>query len=106
MDHRLVIPKDMRENMLRAIHFGHARRDAMLREASDVWWPRIHRDIVEKARKCNECRETGKNVKCMKSQNEFGKLPGANLPNEESSLDFAGRFHNANAKKVLISVCR
>ena len=39
MDHRLVIPKDMRENMLRAIHFGHAGRDAMLREASDVCGP-------------------------------------------------------------------
>ena len=50
MDQRLVIPKDMRENVLRAIHFGHAGRDAMLREASDVWWPRIHREIVEKAR--------------------------------------------------------
>ena len=75
MDHRLVIPKDLRENMLRAIHFGHAGRDAMLREASDVWWPLIHREIVEKARNCNECRETGKNLSCMKAQNEFGKLP-------------------------------
>ena len=36
MDQRLVIPKDMRENLLRATHFGHAGRDAMLREAADV----------------------------------------------------------------------
>ena len=35
MDHRLVIPKDMRENMLRTIHFGHTGRDAMLKEALD-----------------------------------------------------------------------
>ena len=106
MDHRLVIPKDMRENMLRAIHFGHAGRDAMLREASDVWWPRIHREIVKKARNCNECRQTVENLKCMKAQNEFEKLPAANYPNEEISLDFAGPFHNANAKKkyLLVSV--
>ena len=106
MDNRLVIHKDMRENMLRAIHFGHAGRDAMLREASDVWWPRIHREIVEKARNCNECRLTGKPLKCMKTQNEFGKLPAANQPNEEISLDFAGPFHNANIKKkyLLVSV--
>ena len=32
MDHRLCILKDMRENMLRAIHFGHAGRGAMLRQ--------------------------------------------------------------------------
>ena len=85
MDNRLVIPKDMRENMLRAIHFGHAGRDAILREASDVWWPRIHREIVEKARNCNDSRLTGKNLKCMKAQNEFGKLPAANQSNEKIS---------------------
>ena len=106
MDHRLVIPKEMRENMLRALHFGHAGRDAMLREASDVWWPRIHRELVEKARNCNECRLTSKNLKCMKAQNEFGKLPVASSLNEEISLDFAGPFHNANVKKkhLLVSV--
>ena len=106
MDHRLVILKDMRENMLRAIHFGHAGRDAMLRDASDVWWSRFNREIVEKARNCNECRLTGKNLKCMKAQNEIGKLPVANSPNEEISLDFAGPFHNAHVKKkyLLVSV--
>ena len=31
MDQRLVIPKDMRENVIRSIHFGHTGRDAMLR---------------------------------------------------------------------------
>ena len=35
MDHRLPFPKDMRENMLRAIHSCHAGRNGMLREASD-----------------------------------------------------------------------
>ena len=36
MDNCLVIPKNMRENVLRAIHFGHAGRDAMLKEAADI----------------------------------------------------------------------
>ena len=106
MDNRLVIPKDMRENVLRAIHFGHAGRDAMLREASDIWWPRVHREIVEKAKTCTECQNTGKNLKCLKSQNEFGKLPETHNPNEEIALDFAGPFQNANQKKkyLLVSV--
>ena len=77
MDQRLVLPEDMRENVLRAIHFGHAGRDAMLREASDVWWPRIHREIVEKARNCAESQKAGKNFKCINSQKEFGKIPEA-----------------------------
>ena len=58
----------MRENNLRAIHFGYAGRYAMLREASDVWSPRIHSEIVEKAQECSECQESGKNQKCFKSQ--------------------------------------
>ena len=106
MDNRLVIPKDMRENVLRAIHFGHARRDSMLKEAADNWWPRFHREIVEKAQNCPECPLAGKNLKCLKSQNEFGKLPEATEPNEEIALDFAGPFQNGNIKKkyLLVSV--
>ena len=106
MDQRLVIPKDMRENVLRAIHFGHAGRDAMLREASDVWWPRIHREIVEKAQSCTECQKAGKNLKCINSQKEFGKIPEAKNPNDEISLDFAGPFQNAYKQKkyLLVSV--
>ena len=52
----------MRENLLRAIHFGHAGRDAMLREAADVWWPRIQWEIVKKAQTCTECLKAGKNL--------------------------------------------
>ena len=104
MDNRLVIPKDMRENVLRAIHFGHARRDAMLREASDFWWPRVHREIVEMAKNCTECQQAGKNLKCLKSQNEFGKLPETHKPNEEIALDFARLFQNANQKKKYLLV--
>ena len=59
MDHRLVIPKGMRENMLRVIHFGHARRDSMLI---------IHREIIDKARNCSECQVGAKNFECLKSQ--------------------------------------
>ena len=47
MDQRLVNSKDMHENLLRAIHFGHVARDAKSREATDVWWLRIHREIVK-----------------------------------------------------------
>ena len=106
MDNRLVIPKNMRENVLRAIHFGHAGRDAMLKEAADVWWPRVHREVVEKAKNCLQCQLAGKNLKCIKSQNEFGKIPESTEPNEEIALDFAGPFQNANQKKkyLLVSV--
>ena len=106
MDNRLVIPKDMRENVLRAIHFGHAGRDSMLREVADFWWGRNHREIVEKARNCQECQLAGKNLKCLKSRNEFGKITEATEPNKEIALQFAGPFQNGNTKKryLLVSV--
>ena len=55
MDQRLVIPKKFARKFSRAIHFGHANRDALLREASDVWRTRIHREKAEKAKNCAEC---------------------------------------------------
>ena len=103
MDHRLVIPKDMTENMLRAIHFGDAGRDAMVREASDIWWPRIYREKVEKAKNCVECRQAGQKLKCIKSQNEFGKLPDGKQPNEELSKGFAAHFNTPTHRHVFIS---
>ena len=66
LDERLVIPEGLRENMLTAIHFGHAGRNAMLRETADMWWPRIHREIVEKANNCPECTRAGKNISFLK----------------------------------------
>ena len=104
MCQRLLIPKDMRENVLRAIHFGRAGRDAMLREAADVWWPRIHREIVEKAKNCAECQKAAKNLECVNSQNEFGKIPEAKNPNDDISLDFAGPFQNAYIQKKYLLI--
>ena len=96
----------MRENVLRAIHFGHAGRDAMLREATDVWWQRIHREIVEKARKFVECQKAGKNLNCVNCEKEFGKIPEAKDRKDEISPGFAGPFQNAYKQKkyLLVSI--
>ena len=67
MDQRFVIPKNMRENVSRATEFRCVVRDAMLRGASDVWWPLIHREIVEKTKNCADCQTAGKNIKCIRT---------------------------------------
>ena len=72
----------MRENMLTAILFGHAGKDAMLREAADVWWTKTYEEIVEKANNCPECIRAGTNTNCLKNQKEFRTLPKSEKPNE------------------------
>ena len=104
MDIRFVIPKDMRENVLRAILSGHAGRDAMLREISDIWWLLVHREFVEKPKNCSQSQQAGKNVESSKSQNTFGKIPKSNKQNEENALDFAGPFQIAIQKKTYLPV--
>ena len=51
-------------------------------------------------------QKAGKNLKCINSQKEFGKIPEAKNPNDEISLDFAGPFQNAYKQKkyLLVSV--
>lgn len=63
----------------------------MLREATAIWWPKIHREIVELARNCEKCQQAGKNLKCIQSQKQYGELPEAKIANEEISIDFADR---------------
>ena len=104
MDGRLVIPKDMRSNMLSAIHFGHAGRDAMLKDAADLWWPKIHREIIEKAKNCAKCQRSVENLNCLQSQKKFGKLPKAENIKDEISLDFADFPKGAQKEKVSISI--
>ena len=50
-------------------------RDLMLATLSNVWWPRLHQEVVAIARSCPQCRESGKNIKFTPTQKEIGKLP-------------------------------
>ena len=78
----------------------------MLRNISLIWWPHIHRDIVNTARGCERCLESGKNLKTLLKQKEGGKIPKSNEPNEKIDLDFAGPFQNSNygKKYILVSI--
>ena len=106
MDNHLVIPQAMKPMIMCSLHYGHPGRDAMLAMIEDIWWPRIHREVIDKARLCEQCLEAGKNLKYMLKQKQIGKLPEAKEQNEEVALDFAGPFQNAKKGKkyLLVSV--
>ena len=103
MDNRLVIPQSMRSMIMCSLHYGHPGRDSMLAMVEDIWWPRIHREIIDQARLCEQCLESGKNLKCILRQKQIGKLPEVEQQNEEIALDFAGPFQNAKKGKKSMS---
>ena len=89
---RLVIPQAMRPMIMCSLHYGNPGRDAMLAMIEDIWWPRIHREVIDQARLCKQCLDSGKNLKDMLKQKQIGKFPEAKEQNEEVALDFAGPF--------------
>ena len=99
----------MKDNSLTTIHFRHAGDDAMLREAKHVWWPRIHREPIDKATNCPEFSTAGKKLKCLKKlkkkRKEFGELPATENSNYELLVDFAGSFKRSPKGKVYVGVC-
>ena len=106
LDDRLVIPKILQAPIKNWLHWGHPGRDAMLQQISDIWWPRIHRDITLLAKSCSSCQEAGKSIKPVLKQQKFGKLPIPEETNDEIAIDFAGPFKIARSSKryLIVSV--
>ena len=99
MDNRLVIPQATGAMIMCSLHYGHPGRDAMLGMISDIWWLKIHREVIDQARLCEQCLKAGKNLKCILKQKQVGKLPEVKEMNEEVALNFAGPFQNAKQEK-------
>ena len=99
-----MIPEELRKRVFRSLHWDHPGRDSMLQAVADIWWPRIHRDIVLLAQSCPKCQQAGKNIKTLKTQFEFGKLPAADAHNDEIAIDIAGPFQLAPKTKNYLIV--
>ena len=97
LDDRLVIPNLLQCPNKIHLHWGHPGRDQMLRQIADIWWPKIHRDIVLLTMTCKKCQEAGKSIKLILRQKQFGKLPTPNKTNEKIAIDFASPFKIANS---------
>ena len=104
VDERLVIPEELRRPIFRSLHCGHPGRDATLQAVADIWWPQIHREIVLLAQTCNQCQPSGKNLKTLLPQTNYGKLPEAEKFNDELALEFAGPFKSASKNKQYLLV--
>ena len=108
VDNRIAIPSCLRKAILNHLHRGHPGQEKMVDAASYVWWPRLHRSIIDKAEKCPECTAYGKNIKTLKPRSKWDKIPDPTEPNEELQIDFAGPFNSSSRSKfhILVAVDR
>ena len=63
IDERIVIPSQLRQPVLDSLRLTHPGSAAMLDLSYHVWFPHIHRSIVQMAQNCKHCTEQGKNLK-------------------------------------------
>ena len=58
---RIIVPREMRPEMLQCIHEGHQGKErCLLRARNTVFWPKMTYDIQQLIEKCMICQEYGK----------------------------------------------
>ena len=108
VDNRIAIPMCLRKPLLSRLHRSHAGQLAMVDAAQYIWWPRMHRDIVQLCKDCPQCTKFGKNLKANASFNSSKPLPLLSGPNEELQLDYAGPLLDSfgNSMYILVAIDR
>ena len=104
IDERIVIPTQLRETILESLYLTHPGSAAMLDLYRNVWFPHIHRSIVQMAKKCKHCTEQGKNLKPIKGKNQSFQMDSVVEPNEEVQLNFAGPLPDELNKDAYILI--
>ena len=109
-DGKLVIPYQLQNLVINAVHRTHPGQVAMIRLANPIWFPQIHKTIALRAENCKQCLNQGKNLKPIKPKSELGALPKLSDPNEELQIDFASPItdtkNNNNEHYMLAAVDR
>ena len=73
---RIIVPKDMRADMLQYIHEGHQGKERCLLWARNtVFWPKITYDIQELIERCIICQEHGKSQPIIGITQELPPFP-------------------------------
>ena len=55
VDSRLAVPGQLRPAVLKRIHRGHPRQEAMLDVSRYLWWPQMHKNVVNMAEEIRSC---------------------------------------------------
>ena len=90
VDNRLAVPGQLQQAVLKRIHRGHPGQEAMLDVSKYLWWPHMHKDIVNLAEECRSCTRYCINAKYIIPKNASKPLPLLTQPSQEVQLDYAG----------------
>ena len=73
---RILVPHEMRTEMLQYIHEGHQGKErCLLRARNTVFWPKITYDIQELIERCIICQEHGKSQSIIGTTQELPPFP-------------------------------
>ena len=73
---RIIVPKEMRPDLLQYIHEGHQGKErCLLRERNTVFWPKMTYDIQQLMEKCIICQEHGKSQPIIGTTQELPPFP-------------------------------
>ena len=104
MDERIAISTQLRQTVLESIHLTHSGSAAMLDLGQHVWFPHIHRSLLQMAQSCRQCTEQSKNLKAATGKQHSFQMGSVVEPNEKFPLDFAWPFPNGPNKVAYIYV--
>ena len=73
---RIIVPKEMRPEMLQYIHKGHQGKErCLLRARNTVFWPKMTWDVQQLIEKCIICQEYGKSQPIIGTTQELPPFP-------------------------------
>ena len=104
VDNRLAVLYNLRHAVLRRIHQGHPGQEAMLEVSIFLWWPHMHKDIVNLAEECRSCTRYGKNAKYLNRKNSAKPLLLLTQTGQELQLDYACPLEDHKGKKIYLLV--
>ena len=110
---RIIVPREMRPEILQYIHEGHQGKErCLLRARNTIFWPKMTYDVQQLIEKCVICQEYGKSQPLIATR----PFPMAHIGNrfvllEKNGLSDSGRcilkaYHSEEITKFhLSSVC-
>ena len=101
-DHRIVLPKSLRDRAINVVHEGHqgmAKTKSFLR--SKVWFPGIDSRVEDSVKSCASCQIVMPESRNMEPL-RMSELPGS--PWENLSIDFCGPLPSGDYLFVIIDV--